>query len=69
MHVSGEQLTQFTGVAAILRFPLPNIDEHVGSWALEKDQRESDNRILEDTLNSTIKQEQNRCSSANGKRI
>lgn len=26
MHVSGEQLTQITGVAAILRFPLPDIE-------------------------------------------
>ncbi|KAL1140073.1 hypothetical protein AAG570_000005 [Ranatra chinensis] len=27
MHVSGEQLGQLTGVAAILRFPLPELDE------------------------------------------
>jgi len=27
MHVSGEQLTQLTGIAAILRFPVPNIDD------------------------------------------
>ncbi|XP_050310451.1 protein pelota [Anthonomus grandis grandis] len=27
MHVSGEQLEQLTGVAAILRFPMPEIDE------------------------------------------
>ncbi|KAJ8446172.1 hypothetical protein Cgig2_015943 [Carnegiea gigantea] len=27
MHVSGEQLTQLTGIAAILRFPVPDIDE------------------------------------------
>jgi hypothetical protein len=26
-HVSGEQLGQMTGVAAILRFPLPELDE------------------------------------------
>jgi len=27
LHVSGEQLNQLTGVAAILRFPLPEIDD------------------------------------------
>lgn len=27
MHISGEQLTQLTGIAAILRFPVPDIDE------------------------------------------
>ncbi|XP_065200804.1 protein pelota [Planococcus citri] len=28
MHISGEQLTNLTGVAAILRFPLPDLDEN-----------------------------------------
>ena len=27
MHVSGQQLEQVSGVAAILRFPLPDLDE------------------------------------------
>ncbi|KAL6146915.1 hypothetical protein ACLB2K_057591 [Fragaria x ananassa] len=27
MHVSGEQLAQITGIAAILRFPLPDLDD------------------------------------------
>ncbi len=27
MHVSGEQLAQLTGVAAILRFPMPEIED------------------------------------------
>ncbi|XP_069684035.1 protein pelota [Periplaneta americana] len=31
MHVSGEQLDQLTGVAAILRFPMPELDEEEGS--------------------------------------
>lgn len=38
MHVSGEQLSQLTGIAAILRFPLPELedtddedDENVGA--------------------------------------
>lgn len=26
-HVAGEQLTQLTGVAAILRFPLPDLED------------------------------------------
>eukprot|EP01104_Vermistella_antarctica_P004533 TRINITY_DN1496_c1_g4_i1.p1 TRINITY_DN1496_c1_g4~~TRINITY_DN1496_c1_g4_i1.p1 ORF type:complete len:440 (+),score=100.63 TRINITY_DN1496_c1_g4_i1:128-1321(+) len=29
LHVSGEQLSQLSGVAAILRFPIPDIDDHV----------------------------------------
>ena len=30
MHVAGEQLNQMTGVAAILRFPLPDLaDQHL----------------------------------------
>jgi protein pelota len=27
MHVSGEQLQQLSGVAALLRFPLPEIED------------------------------------------
>lgn len=27
MHVSGEQLGQLSGIAAILRFPMPEIEE------------------------------------------
>ena len=27
MHVSGEQLDKFTGVAATLRFPCPDVDD------------------------------------------
>ncbi|KXJ82084.1 hypothetical protein RP20_CCG015627 [Aedes albopictus] len=27
MHVSGEQLAQLTGVAAILRFPMPELED------------------------------------------
>ena len=27
LHVSGEQLNQLTGIAAILRFPLPDIED------------------------------------------
>ncbi|KAL0918675.1 hypothetical protein M5K25_010698 [Dendrobium thyrsiflorum] len=27
MHVSGEQLAQLSGIAAILRFPLPDLDD------------------------------------------
>ncbi|XP_068230019.1 protein pelota-like [Palaemon carinicauda] len=35
LHVSGEQLDQMTGVAAILRFPMPEIDEE--DHALDSD--------------------------------
>lgn len=27
MHVSGEQLNQLSGIAAILRFPLPELED------------------------------------------
>lgn len=27
LHVSGEQLDQLTGIAAILRFPMPELEE------------------------------------------
>lgn len=30
MHVSGEQLNQLTGIAAILRFPLPELEDQEG---------------------------------------
>ena len=42
LHVSGEQLRQMTGIAAILRFPMPEIDaienrsQHSGSFVEEK---------------------------------
>ena len=36
MHASGEQLNQLTGIAAILRFPLPDLEdaefEDAGGW-------------------------------------
>lgn len=28
MHVTGEQLGQLTGIAAVLRFPLPEMEEY-----------------------------------------
>jgi protein pelota len=27
MHISGEQLNQLSGIAAILRFPLPDLED------------------------------------------
>lgn len=27
MHISGEQLEQLTGIAAILRFPMPELED------------------------------------------
>jgi len=29
LHVSGEQLSQLTGIAAILRFPMPELEDEV----------------------------------------
>jgi len=43
LHVSGEQLNQLSGVAAILRFPMPDIDEGVGETeGAEDDGSDSD---------------------------
>lgn len=37
MHVTGEQLSQLTGVAAILRFPLPDIEDEDDDEPVEED--------------------------------
>ncbi|XP_018335801.1 protein pelota isoform X1 [Agrilus planipennis] len=37
MHISGEQLDQLTGVAAILRFPMPELEEDDSEDELEED--------------------------------
>eukprot|EP00123_Amoebidium_parasiticum_P013529 comp22011_c0_seq1/m.31873 comp22011_c0_seq1/g.31873 ORF comp22011_c0_seq1/g.31873 comp22011_c0_seq1/m.31873 type:complete len:392 (-) comp22011_c0_seq1:150-1325(-) len=42
LHVSGEQLDQLSGIAAILRFPLPNIDEEVEEEAPAPPQEHED---------------------------
>jgi len=42
MHCSGEQLQQLSGVAAILRFPLPELDEEV---ALDEEEDDSDEEL------------------------
>jgi protein pelota len=46
LHASGQQLTQLTGAAAILRFPLPGLDdeiqEEVDAEHQESDEDESD---------------------------
>lgn len=41
LHVSGEQLNQLSGVAAILRFPLPHIDEEENDETEESETSES----------------------------
>ena len=41
MHVSGEQLDKYTGVAAILRFPLPELEEEITTS--QPDSKEADN--------------------------
>ena len=39
MHVSGEQLNQISGVAAILRTPLPDMDDMLVAEATHQAQR------------------------------
>jgi len=52
LHVSGEQLDQLTGVAAILRFPIPEIaeieDEAADPEVVESDDGSADNRSEEE---------------------
>jgi len=38
LHVSGEQLAQVTGIAAILRFPMPELEDEVVEEETEDDQ-------------------------------
>mmetsp|Transcript_16210 Transcript_16210/g.23836 ORF Transcript_16210/g.23836 Transcript_16210/m.23836 type:complete len:411 (-) Transcript_16210:957-2189(-) len=52
MHVSGQQLTQLSGVAAILRYPMPEVDEEFDDYSSAEDidseqGREDENRIQE----------------------
>lgn len=49
MHVTGERLNNFTGVAAILRFPLPEEereDEHKGDDEAEEEDGHGDDHAL-----------------------
>ena len=48
MHESGKQLQQVSGVAAILRYPLPDLDEE--SEDEESDSDESDHEKTEAEL-------------------
>ena len=50
MHISGEQLDQYTGVAASLRFPLPEVAVLCGSDDSDDDSDEeiNDNNSHED---------------------
>uniref|UniRef100_A0A7E4V8G4 Protein pelota homolog n=1 Tax=Panagrellus redivivus TaxID=6233 RepID=A0A7E4V8G4_PANRE len=41
LHVSGEQLNQITGVAAILRFPMPELEDE----EMDEDEVEEDNNL------------------------
>jgi protein pelota len=50
MHVSGQQLQQVAGVAAILRFPMPDLEE-LEQQALEHEQQEQQRqRTVEEPL-------------------
>ena len=42
MHVTGERLNQFSGVAAILRFPLPEEEAADGEQKVEESDDDSD---------------------------
>lgn len=44
MHISGEQLRNLTGIAAILRFPLPEIEENVDNSDSEGDEDQLDHQ-------------------------
>lgn len=46
LHVSGEQLLQLTGIAAILRFPMPEIDQEELSDSDEEDDRINRNETV-----------------------
>ncbi len=47
MHVSGERLSQMSGVAAILRFPLPELE----------DEEEADEKELEEANRAEVEAE------------
>jgi len=55
MHVSGEQLGQLSGIAAILRFPLPEIEDAVSNEDDKDENSDSDN----DNNNNGIKKNGN----------
>ena len=53
MHISGQQLQQVSGVAAILRYPLPDLDEleelaeeEPGTYETEDDSEEENDGTL-----------------------
>ncbi|KAJ3276254.1 hypothetical protein HDV01_005702 [Terramyces sp. JEL0728] len=56
LHTSGEQLTQLTGIAAILHFGLPDLEEEVAQEQEERERlfklREGDELIEEDPTDS-----------------
>jgi len=59
MHVSGEQLGQLSGIAAILRFPIPDLEEleEVASDPEEEDNSEEDDSLPTNGL-STIEEDE-----------
>ncbi len=57
MHVSGERLGQLTGIAAILRFPMPDLDltdEHHHHHEMNSEVQEIDNDDLQPNPNRTV---------------
>ena len=49
LHVSGEQLNQLSGVAAILHFPLPDIEDEEALQEEHDDLHDDDNEIDQHT--------------------
>jgi len=57
LHVSGEQLDKFTGVAATLRFPCPETAELLGEATAVDDSPESDSSESSDSSGDTSDEE------------
>ena len=51
MHVSGQQLDNMSGIAAILRYPIPEIDEQDQATNADRDLNNEDEELNEDELN------------------
>ena len=58
MHASGERLGQLTGIAAILRFPMPDLDlldeHHHNDHEMNSDQQEETVEIDDISSNNHI---------------
>mmetsp|Transcript_19236 Transcript_19236/g.31578 ORF Transcript_19236/g.31578 Transcript_19236/m.31578 type:complete len:442 (+) Transcript_19236:37-1362(+) len=66
LHSSGEQLSQLSGVAAILRFPLPELDDLEMDDEEETEQVEKDAFSYQDIANLNLEAEDTHVDSAQG---